>query len=88
MALNIASPGANHHAPQVLTIATGSASLGARPSRSSATFYAPVANVADIVVETSGFHIAPGGTLTVTATDAYAFTGTNGDTLQVFEEYD
>lgn len=79
--------GAAHHAASVVTIAGGTGSLAARATRASAALWAPSTNVADIVVEASGAHIAPGGSLTVGSVDAFAFTGTTGDTLNVVEVY-
>jgi hypothetical protein len=84
---SVATAGALHHAASVITIAAGVGSLAARATRNGGVLRARKANTADIVVETTGFHLQAGDALSITAVDLYSFTGTNGDLLDVYEEF-
>jgi hypothetical protein len=79
--------GATHHTAQVLTIAGGTATLASRATRTALILHARSSNLSPIVVGASGFPIEPGGTLNASALDAWAVTGTNGELLDVLEEY-
>lgn len=78
--------GATNHAESSITIAGGVGSLAARATRTGLILSARLSNVADIV-SGGAFHIRPGTARSSTARDSYSFTGTNGDILDVYEEY-
>ncbi|NAW85110.1 hypothetical protein CAG71_01345 [Photobacterium halotolerans] len=71
-------------AASVLTIATGAAELPANPARVRVTVRASAANTQDILIE-GGFAIAPGEREELFITGAVAFTGLDGETLDVLE---
>jgi hypothetical protein len=78
--------GATNHVTSTITLASSAGALTARATRTGYTFQADIANAANIVIS-GGFPIAPGGQLSGSARDAFAFTGTTGDKLYVLEEY-
>ena len=78
--------GANHHASSTIIIATGTGSLAARATRTGGFLRARITNAAAIVLS-SGLSLFAGDQMSMTAIDSFAFTGTNGDILDVYEEY-
>jgi hypothetical protein len=82
---NVGLVGALHHTGSVITLAAGAGALAARATRNGGFLHARLTNVGNITVDGTVLH--PGDVLNFTASDAYALTGTTGDIVDVYEEY-
>ncbi len=78
--------GAANKLSSVVTIAAGVGAIAARATRTGIAIRARKLNAADIV-DAGGAHLQPGDALSLATTAAFAFTGTNGDILDVWETY-